>query len=148
MSAESGTVDLGTPLSQSADLDEFLRALKRTSDSVAPQQGADQQSSYLQNTHQGTAGQLPVYSFSSGIGSIQPQISTSGPAETSGLPTSSIALAGGSVARERRGGHGGRHCWVQSTRMPARASPIRSPPIHPAPLRWSETRCASKPAPP
>ena len=43
------------PFSPGADLDEFLRSLSRGNDAVVPQQGSDQQSSYLPNTHQGNA---------------------------------------------------------------------------------------------
>ena len=39
----------------SVDLDELLRSLKGASNSLAPPQGTDQQSSYLPNTHQGNA---------------------------------------------------------------------------------------------
>ena len=46
-------IEPSPPTSPGVDLDEFLRSLSRGNEAVVPQQGSDQHSSYLPNTHQG-----------------------------------------------------------------------------------------------
>ncbi|KAB2916673.1 MAG: hypothetical protein F9K29_11355, partial [Hyphomicrobiaceae bacterium] len=104
MSADPGTVDLGTPLPQGVDLDEFLRTLKRASDAVAPQQGTDQQSSYLQNTHQGNARQVPGYSVSNSVGNVEPPVGGSAPGEALAAATPTITVTGGTVEENATAG--------------------------------------------
>ena len=87
MSAEHGL-----PPPPDVDLDEFLRSLKKANDSVIPEQGTDQQSSYLPNTHQGNAGQNPGSPLSDDLQPSQPPNYQAFDSQAFVAPRSSIAV--------------------------------------------------------